>query len=237
MENTLLYVNGDSYTAKLYEWDTYSTVLGKNLGIPSVNKAIHGSSNDRITRSTLEDCIAYLNQGIKPFVVLAYSFVSREEVWSETASKHLVAKYNPDNSGLLVTLDWLLQEKGQGLTTEEKNRFIDLNINKQMTDFYTSVYLMANTLENIGIDYFIFSGADNSDYKELNWDYLQTLQMYNKVTNNKNIADLHDLSISGWAKKNNVPTQSTGHLLSGKEHELFGNYLYENYIKKLNWNK
>ena len=229
MQDNILYINGDSYSAE-NNFSVYAKFLSEKLNFSCINKAIPGSSNARIFRDTLEDCIKFKNQNINPYVVLGVSFVTREEVWREDADTSLLNRFNQNRLGKFITLDFVRKEQ---LSTEELYRIIDSNINTQMVHFYTELYMLINTFENLSIPYFIFSAADNSDFQKLNWDYLKDLEIFKVILQNKNINNLHKFSIPNWAKENNISRTETGHLLGANEHEIFAKYLFENYL--LNW--
>ncbi len=229
MQDNILYINGDSYSAE-NNFSVYSKFLSKKLNFSHINKAITGSSNARIFRDTLEDCIRFKNQNITPYVILGLSFITREEVWRDDADTKLLNKFNQNRLGKFVTLDYLRKEQ---LSTEELYRIIDSNINTQMVHFYTELYMLINTFENLSIPYFIFSAADNSDFQKLNWDYLKDLEIFKAILQNKKVLDLHNFNIPQWARENNKATTNTGHLVGAKEHEIFADYLINNHLSHL----
>jgi len=92
---TILYVNGDSYSAPDEKFKVYSEILGEKLSVPVVNDAMAGSSNDRIFRTTLE-YISSLGDDEKPLVIIGFSFLTREETWVDnfSAYKHRIKDYS-----------------------------------------------------------------------------------------------------------------------------------------------
>jgi hypothetical protein len=226
VQDKILYVNGDSYSARSNNFSVYDKFVAEKLNLNYINKAIPGSSNARIFRDTLEDCISFLSQQIIPHVILGLSFVTRDEVWRDDADEQLLRKFN-NSLGKFVTVDYFGKEQ---LSTEEIYRIIDSNINTQMVHFYTELYMLINTFENLNIPYFIFSAADNEDFKRLNWIYLKSLSMFKSILQNKNILDLHEFNIPAWAKKNKILTTESGHLLGADEHKIFAEYLIKNHL-------
>lgn len=214
-----IYVNGDSYSALKKEYAVYSKCLEEKTNIPSINQATVGSSNDRIFRTTLEH-ITSLDKKTKPFVIIGFSFVTREETWVDNIEqyKHRIRDY-PGSQ--FVSLDWLQKSD---IDDNIKHLIIDQNINKQMIGFYTKLFMLSQTLQNLNIPYLLFSGADNMDFRNLNWSSLQNLTMFNWVVNDSNIFDFKTFNIPLWAKQQSIKTELTGHLLADG-HELFAEFL------------
>lgn len=234
MHDKILYINGDSYSARSYNFSVYDKFIAETLNLNYINKAISGSSNARIFRDTLEDCIKFKNQNVIPYVILGVSFITREEVWRDDINKDLIEKFNKGTQGKFVTFDFLTKEQ---LSTEDLYKIIDNNINTQMVHFYTELYMLINTFENFNIPYFIFSAADNQDFRRLNWSYLKSLEIFKSILQNKNVLDLHKFNIPLWAKENDITTTDTGHLFGTKEHKLFAEYLLNNHLLSCHWNK
>lgn len=233
MQDKILYINGDSYSADPGNFSVYGKFVAEHLNLKHINKAIPGSSNARIFRDTLEDCIQFINQKITPCVILGISFVTREEVWRDDADEKIIRRYNSSTSKF-VTLDLLRKEQ---LSIEDLYKIVDNNINTQMVHFYTELYMLTNTFENLNIPYFIFSAANNQDFRRLNWTYLKNLEIFKSIEKNKNILDLHNFNIPLWARENTVSTTNTGHLIGTNEHKAFAEYLINNHLSNLNWNE
>lgn len=230
--NKILYVNGDSYSAPL-DHKVYGDILASKYNVKIVNKAVRGSSNNRIIRATLEDCVKFKRQSFLPYVIIGLSFVTREEVWAPTADYELIKRFNDHPEGKFVTLDSIIANK---LTDLQKNKIIDSNINTQMVNLFVDVYMLTNTLDYLGIPHFIFSAANNQSFKELNFAYLMQLEMYKEIGKKENILDLLNFNIPLWAKKNSSPATETGHLANIGSHAYFAEYLHTNHLSNLvNW--
>ena len=216
---TILYVNGDSYSAPSKDFKVYSDILGENLSVPVINDAMSGSSNDRIFRTTLE-YVSSLTSNEKPVIVLGFSFFTREETWIDDidAYKHRIKDYSKSQ---FVSLDWL---KKSDVSDEIMHLIIDQNINKQAINFYTKLYMLTSFLKGLDIPYFIFSAANNVDYRNLNWDSLKSLSMYQKICQDSNVLDFKTFNIPHWADKNNIKTTPTGHLFEDG-HVKFAEYI------------
>lgn len=217
---TILYVNGDSYSAETKIFKSYSKVLSEKLDTPVINDAAIGSSNDRIFRTTLE-YISSLKHNEKPFVVIGFSFVTREEVWIDNFYdyKHRIKDF-PDSQ--FVSVDWLQKND---VTEDVKNLIIDQNINSQMIHFYTKLYMLSGLLKSLHIPYLMFSAARNTDFRNLNWGSLKKLSLYRCVTDDENIMDFETFNIPLWAAQQGIKTEETGHLLEDG-HKQFADFLY-----------
>ena len=217
---TEVFVNGDSYSADSKGSISYSKHLNDLLGVPVTNVAMPGSSNDRIFRTTLEYCTG-LSNNQKPLIIVGFSFVTREETWIEDVSKY--SNRTKDYPGSkFITADWL-QDKD--LDESTMHLIIDQNINKQMINFYTKLFMLTQTLKFLNLPYFLFSAADNKDFKNLDRNSLKNLNMYQHIQQDSCVADIHNFNIGAWAKENNLQTMPTKHLYDDG-HKKFADFLY-----------
>ena len=222
-------INGDSYSAKNHKHKVYSDFLQQQFDVPVYNYAWPGSNNQRIIRSTLEHVHQYKN----PLVLIGWSFIRRIEVWYY-GNKRSILNRIPDRDQTiddsknprLTTLDILLTENEA--TLEQKclvNE--DLFVHKQLTDFYTGLYMFAHTLESMNIQYKFFSAARNTEIPINSFPYIESLHQVQWCAQNKNFYKLHDFCILNWAKENDPDAHPvTGHL-SENGHKLFANFLQE----------
>lgn len=228
-----LLVNGDSYTADEHEQQVYAGTLGKLLGVPSVNIAWHGANNDRIVRTTIEKVLELKSQGHNPLVVIAWSFIRRQEVWYHGNNQNVINSI-PDRDASeetqnprFVTLDVLIRKNA--VTVEQK--FLiddDLFFHKRLTDFYTNMYLLANTLDGLGIEWFMFSGANNTKIPSHYFSYIQSLEQFKWCQVQPNIYKIHEFCIPDWGDENGVCRlhPHTGHLIQ-TGHTKFASTLFE----------
>ena len=225
-------INGDSYSAtgRVRPW---GTELGQQLQTPVTNIARIGSNNDRITRTTIEQVLA-CDQNKKLLVIVGWSFIRRIEVWyygdntkvkSHMPDQHKEEWLNPR----FITLDALANLNE--ITLEQKCLINeDLFVHKQLTDFYTNVYLLSQFLQNQKADYLFFSAAKNSEIPISSFPYVENLQQVQKVLGDHRIMNLHDFYVHQWALENDTDAnQTTGHL-SNTGHCKFANFI----LKKLN---
>jgi hypothetical protein len=218
-----IFINGDSYSVKAKQ-EVYGNHLGAMTGVPVENRACVGSSNDRITRTTIEGVTKFLNQSRHPLVIVGWSFIRRCEVWyyGDQDLEFCDQDLNPGSK--LITLDFLLQ---QNTATPEQRLSLppDHEIHKKLVDFYLQVYLLANWLEKNNLPYFFFSAADNTDCDINCFPYIDQLLITNWCRANSSIYRLHDFCLLGWAKQNDPDAGSFGHLsLTG--HRDFAKFLH-----------
>ena len=224
-------VNGDSYSAKIRH-DVYSDVLHKKSGLPVVNIARQGSNNDRIRRSTIEKLIELKQQYTNPLVIVGWSFIRRMEVWYYGESQQVINRI-PDRENIpehckpsLVTLDVLT---GLNQATVEQKCLIneDLFVHKQLTDFYTSLYTFAHTVESLGAKLFCFSAAKNVEIPVHSFPYIQSLHQVQWCQQQNNLYQLHDFYIKQWAEQYDpLRKLDTGHL-SESGHAQFADVLIQ----------
>jgi hypothetical protein len=216
---TILYVNGDSYSALSTKFKVYSEILGEKLSVPVVNEAMPGSSNDRIFRTTLE-YVATLSPDTNPFIVIGFSFITREEIWIDNIAKYK-NRIKDYPTSQFISAGWL---ESTDINESIQHLIIDQNINKQTVNFYTKLYMLTSLLKGLSIPYFMFSAARNTDYKNLNHDSLNNLSMYQKICQDSNILNFQTFNIPQWANDNNIKTTGSGHLLEDG-HIKFAEYL------------
>ena len=214
-----VFVNGDSYsTGNL----TYGDYLAEYFRVPVKQFAQAGSSNDRILRTTIEYLHEIRKQYKNPLVIIGWSFVRRIEIWYYENKKRVLRLIKDNPQSRFITTDWLLPEE---LTLEQKAMVpIDLHIHKKLTDFYTQLYLFGNLMDNMNLDYFCFSGADNTDCPTHCFPYIDSLYQIKWVQQNKAMFRLHDFCVANWAFKNDSECKSTGHL-SEQGHRKFAKFI------------
>lgn len=217
-------VNGDSYSAVDYRHRVYSDYLADKLNIPVINISAVGSSNDRITRSTIEQIIKTSDQFTNPLVIVGWSFIRRIEVWYYGKNTNILNR-GYDNLNF-VTLEWLINA---GEATLEQKCLIndDLFVHKQLMDFYTQVYLLSQFLKNNNCAYFFFSAAKNCEVPINCFPAIEQLEQVQAVSRDPSIFNLHSFYIMDWALQNDPDcNKTTGHL-SNDGHKKFSEFLLE----------
>lgn len=222
-------VNGDSYSAKA-KIKVYSDFLESLSGTPVINIAWPGSNNQRIARSTIEKLIELKQIYKNPLVIVGWSFIRRIEVWYYKDNP-LVLNRIPDRDGpseahksRLVTLDVLASMNK--ITLEQKCLILEHSmVHKQLTDFYTMLYMFCHTVKSLGAELFCFSAAKNTDVTIASFPYVQSLRHVQWCQSQKNLHELHDFCIMDWAEHNDPDRLlPTGHL-SEFGHEKFASIL------------
>lgn len=222
---TEIYINGDSYSANDTGQFAYSNFIADQIDIPVTNHAIAGSCNDRIFRTTLEYC-ANLKQHQRPLVIVGFSFITREEIWIDDISKY--SQRIKDYPGSqFIGAGWI-----KTVDEATMHAVIDQNINKQTTHFYVKMFMFIHTLKSLNLPYHIFSAADNTDFRNLNWNSLKNLQAFQKISQDPNVRDLHRFNIGKWAEDNHIKTTKTKHLYEDG-HKMFADYLLKDVINDL----
>ncbi len=70
----------DPYHEKYRKDHNWPNLLAQGYGVGVYNGSIAGGSNDRIVRTTIRDVSELVNQGLRPFVVIAWSQLHRFEL-------------------------------------------------------------------------------------------------------------------------------------------------------------
>ena len=223
----MIYVNGDSYSTLVPDFPIWTDTLSEISGRSIVNHSIPGSSNDSIFRCTLE----YATNNQVETVILATSFITREEVWEDTLEfSHTIRQHEQEIGCKFITSEFVEQKYG----IHRYNKFNDLH--KQLCDYYFNVYLLTRHLTSIGINYFVFSAAPTV-LGGGEWDndillYISNLQYYKILLDDPRFLDVTDFSLVEWSIETNQNRTKTNHLLQDG-HENFANHMYDTYLKEL----
>lgn len=220
-----LLVNGDSYSAPTETFPVYADIIANKLKVPLHNLAVRGVSNDRITRSTVEQIEKLKKQNIKPFVLIGWSFVSRVEIYYHGPT-HEVINRAPDSLERLITLDWVPDNE---VNKELKDYLSSIDtIEKKMIDWYTQLYLLSNYFKLADIPYWFFSAADNSYFDITNYKSYQDLHIVQSVLNDQKIYKLHQFHIRTWGDTNDPQRSPKTFHLSESGHRKFSDFVLEN---------
>ena len=221
-----IFINGDSFSALNPSFKVYSDHLKELLDTDVINYAVPGSSNHRILRTTLDFII---ENGFDYYFIIALSYVSRREVWYNNGWHEKIKDLNKDNPVKLITESFVIDDI-INTSLINKQEFLTRNINQELIYLYKDLWLLQNLLINNNSNYLIFSGANNTDRADIEWDIIKNQPMYKILKEDKNIIDLYLFNIPTWAKNNNIQIKPTGHLLKDG-HKIFADYLKDNYIK------
>lgn len=185
----LIYCNGDSYSDHRHDSslfnNTYVNRVANYTNGFALNRAISGSCNRRIIRSTLHDMIQQrsLHPRQKIVALIGLSFELRSEIWAD----HVVATI-PEESNFVThafssQLDWrknLLNNKNIDTSNrfefEEKffkeysrGRAYFFSPYAERINLLTDLTMLKSTLDSLGVDFLIFQSPKA---EKLENDYL-----------------------------------------------------------------
>ena len=222
----MIYINGDSYSAPDENFKVWAEHLSDITKKNVTNHSTPGSNNDRIFRSSIE----YLNNNNCKIVILATSFLTREEFWDNTwGFKGYIHKDELAIGSKFITSTFY--EDKYDLFRSRK--LFDLH--KPVVDYYQNCYYFSMYCRSKDIKYFIFPAAQNLLDGEF-WDpdflvYLKKLTIYKEVVEDENIWDINSFSQKDWAEKNNLTITDSSHLTDTESHKMFAEHLYNERIK------
>jgi hypothetical protein len=223
-----IFVNGDSYSQEMTDSKVYANYIGESFNLPVINKAVAGSSNKRILRSSVEYINELVEDGKTPLIIIGWSFIRRIEVWYYGNSRFILNRIpdKKDNANYLktITLDWLVNS--EDMTLAHKSLINDdLEIHKALLDFYLDLYLLKNFVQSKNLKYLFFSAARNTDCPLNCFPDITTQNFVTDVAADPQIYKLHEFCVMHWAFENDPECNSvTGHL-SESGHKQFSNFM------------
>ena len=204
----------------------WPALLGKKLGVPVVNLAIGGSSNDAIFRKTAEYVHKNLVTNSKPFFIVAFSGALRREIFLKSY------KFHDDSSNYLIdfassSVDYLcsLLDLPENIDELNYKYIIDLSFFAAERSKLLNWVSTINLFKAHNISYFTTDYLPTSDekimkmitdnYKELN-DYIH-----------KDYQRLQDFyTLTSHLKK--LPCNHDGY----EAQEVIANYVYNQLISR-----
>jgi hypothetical protein len=252
----LIYCNGDSYSDEnyhaTYKNNVYPDFVAKSCDGFVLNKAIRGSCNRRIIRTTVHDMIhqRQLNPEQQIVALIGLSFELRSEVWADNITerlypeesnfiKHHFTKQTNWRENLLNHVD---------IETPAFNKF-DQEFFKKYSDgrayffspyaerinLYCDLIMLRTLLESLNIDFLIFQSPKaetlQSDYL---LDFFKT-----QLKDDNRFFDLEKFGFVNWChEKKFIPIDfldrpEIGHYGIGA-HEAFANKVLIPRLKELN---
>lgn len=146
----------------IYDEFNWAGVLRKQLAIPNlVNQSLGAGSNARILRTTL-DYVKTLSpkQRSKLLVVIGWTLPDRSELYlDDGAGTQRWELFNPAQQWDTLTPDDIYTPEFRRRITEYWRRHVaDVHsVYACVKQFFQQSYLLANTLENLGIRYYFFN--------------------------------------------------------------------------------
>lgn len=229
MDFPLLYCNGCSYSDEHYNEPT----MKQNIYVNRVNeylesgfvlnRAISGSNNKRILRTSLHDLYKQrqINPKQKIIALIQLTFELRGEIW------YINDKHTPEESDFIThqfshRLDWR-ERLLNFIDIDVKNSDIANNVDQKFLKkysegraFFYSPYqerinlmidlvMFANTCEKLNVDYLIFQGPKAEQLQE---EYL--LDFFKSLLPENNIFDLEKFGFCNWCAEHKfVPLDKT----------------------------
>jgi hypothetical protein len=177
MTHPLIYCNGDSYSNPKYHPSltnkTYDNVVGEYLQGYVMNRAINGSCNRRIIRTTVHDMLQQrqLNPQQKTIALIGLTFEIRSELWindrqpqrSEESNftTHIFSKQLNWRENLLQGLSlgsenpYLLEKKFYKKYTEGRAYFY--NPYAERINLLCDLIMLRSLLDQLNIDFLVFN--------------------------------------------------------------------------------
>jgi hypothetical protein len=226
MDFPLIYSNGCSFSAETYHpsliGQTYVNFVAEHCGGFAINKAIPGSSNRRITRTTVHDMIQQrqLNPQQKIIALIQFTTSVRSEIWTDGIITKLEEESNFVQVQFANKPDWrerFLKGKGSNPINSPVNKH---NLSKKYWDklteglayFHNSyaehinllcdLIMLRTLLESLNIDFIFFSGPQEQKFES---DYL--LEFFrNEIQQDKRYIDFESFGFCAWcAEKKYIP--------------------------------
>ena len=185
----------------LYDEFNWAGVLQKQLGIPKlVNQSLGAGSNSRVLRTTL-DYVKTLtaDERSRLFVIIGWTLPDRNELYlDDRAGTRRWELFNAAQPWNTLTPDTIYTpEFRQRMTDYWRRHVADVhNGYASVKQFFQQSYLLANTLENLGIRYYFFNtfsplwGIDNAkDMDSLSTD-MEHYQRHSAMSPTDTFAEL-----------------------------------------------
>jgi len=252
----LIYCNGDSYSDENYhptlKNNVYPDFVAKSCDGFVVNKAIRGSCNRRIIRTTVHDMIHQRQIHPKQQIValIGLSFGLRSEVWADNITKrlypeesnfitHVFTRQTNWRENLLNNIDIetpVHYEFDQGFFKKYSDgRAYFFNACAERINLYCDLIMLRSLLESLNIDFFIFQSPKaetcQSDYL---LDFFKT-----QLKDDNRFFDLEKFGFVNWCHEQKfIPMDMLDRPEIGHygidAHESFANKVLIPRLKELN---
>lgn len=216
-----IYCNGDSYLDENY---SLSLLLGKTCvdfvashynGF-AMNKAISGSCNRRIIRTTVHDMIEFrkLNPTQPAVAIIGLSFEIRAELWIEELTNDRVAEETNFRTHVFSKqLNWrenLLSDKSMETPNKYNlfEKYFDM-YSKGRAYFYSpyaerinllcDLVMLRSVLDSLNIKFLVFPTVT---FELLGQDYLLDF-FKNQLSNDQRFFNFEEFSFRDWCKQQN----------------------------------
>ena len=212
--NPMIYCNGDSYSNPEYhpslKDSTYDHVLNKHLLGYVMNRAISGSCNRRIIRTTIHDMIQQrqLNPQQKTIAVIGLTFEIRSELWINDSQPLRSEESNFGTHIFSEQLNWR-ETLLQGLFQDAKNpHLLEEKFYKKYTEgrayFYSpyaerinlfcDLIMLRSVLDRLDINFLVFNCITP---EKLVSEYLLDF-FRDEIVNDPRFIDLDNFGFCNW---------------------------------------
>lgn len=215
----LIYCNGDSYSDENYHAslknNIYANAVAAQCNGFVINKAISGSCNRRIIRTTLHDVILQRNTNPtqKIIALIALSFEIRSEIWVEQSESKFPEESNFRTHKFSEKITWR-QDLLDGVDINTSNRYY---LDKTFLDHYskgrayffspyaerinllTDLVMLKSVLDSLNIDFLIFQSPKA---EKLESDYLLDF-LKQKLVDDSRFFNFEEFGFCDWCHDQN----------------------------------
>lgn len=215
----LIYCNGDSYSVEFSQQgekiNTYADVVAQECTGFVLNKAIAGSCNRRIIRTTVHDIIQQrqLNPTQKIVALIGLSFDLRSELWIDNIENDRPPEESNFRTHTFSSqIDWrenLLN--GKDIQSVNRNKQEDDFFKKfsqgrayfyspyaERINLFCDLTMLTHVLDRLNVNFIIFRSPTEENLKGSDYllDFFKT-----QLASNTGIIDLDSFSFCNWAYK------------------------------------
>ena len=259
MDFPLIYCNGCSFSSEKYHpslvGKTYVNFVAEHCHGFAINNAIPGSSNRRITRTTVHDMIQQrqLNPHQKIIALVQFTTPVRSEIWVDDATPELNEESNFVQVQFANNPDWkerFLKGESVGNNYGPVNKY-NLskkhwnNLTEGLAYFHNNyaerinllcdLIMLRTLLDSLNIDFIIFSGPQEQQFE---LGYL--LEFFrNQIQQDKRYIDFESFGFCAWCAEQQYipldpePNPYIGHY-GPDAHEAFAKQIIIPKLQELN---
>lgn len=242
----LVYTNGDSYAIPR----TFK-ICGEHIAdyynAEHLNKAVMGSANSRILRTSLRDLLDLKNQYNNILACVSLSFIMRTDLWDR---EHEHDRWRHGNDGDFMCIgpmahkNWatniknIVANAGTKYNSFCRNYATYYDMEAETVRLLEKIILFTNWCKNNNIEYIIFSPM----YQEsIDFSAPFVSNFYKEINHDKNILNPFDFSFLQWCLDRNHSTIDDHEaIVNGKQYQVghmgetghkdFAKFLIENYL-------
>ena len=197
-----------------------------------INQAAGGGSNDRILRTTTEYVKSLpANQRHSTLIVIGWTVADRSEIMVDQHWQ----RFNPVQQ-FSTTVDTRLLSDPARIAQYDvyQQHYVStvFNDRQRIHNYFQTVYLLSNLLDNLGIPYYFFNALPawwHAGSDEVSFDVItEFASELAWAESHTNIHNRHD-SMFGFVHENNLPVAQYGHPLCSS-HQHWASHLYNHLL-------